>query len=297
MTQRPASAPRAARRAAAPLFAAGLLAALAACHPTDADKAALAAGTKVDVISDTELGEVMLNLADSDAAVEYYRRALGRDPEKRELQRGYALALARDGQNAEAALAFENLLKGGAIDEADRVTYARVLAHLDRWDEAGATLDALPQGYATAPQMQLRGMIADHRGDWPSADAAYQAALGLTAQPASIHNNIGVSMMSRGDMKAAEAAFQEALRYDSSLFSAKNNLALSYALQKQYRLPLVPMSEEERAVLLHNIAVVALRQGDKKTAITLLERAVATHPRHWPPAADKLAALRAEGGA
>ena len=99
-------------------------------------------------------------------------------------------------------------------------------------------------------------------------------------------------MMARGDMKAAEDAFRQALIHDPRLFEAKNNLALSYALQRQYRLPVISLTDEERAVLLHNIALVALRQGDEKVALGLLQQAVKIHPRRWAPAADKLAVLQ-----
>jgi Tfp pilus assembly protein PilF len=100
-----------------------------------------------------------------------------------------------------------------------------------------------------------------------------------------------VSKLARGDMKGAETAFREALIHDPRLFEAKNNLAPSYALQREYRLPVISLSEEERAILLHNIALVALCQGDDQVALGLLQQSVKVHPRRWAPAADKLATL------
>jgi Tfp pilus assembly protein PilF len=97
--------------------------------------------------------------------------------------------------------------------------------------------------------------------------------------------------MARGDMVSAEARFEEALVYDPDLFGAKNNLAIAYGLQRKYRVPLVTLSEEERAVILHNLGVIALRQGDREIGRGLLEQSLAVHPRHYAPAADKLAAL------
>lgn len=273
----------------------GAAALLSACEYSEAEKQALHESTQADVISESELNDVMLTLADSSSAVEYYRRALGRDPENAELKRGFAISLARDKQNAEARNVFEEIMQAESLVPEDRVLYARVLARLEDWNAAETALDALPAGYATASERVLRGVIADHHGDWIAADVAYQEALRMTAQPASIHNNIGVSMMARGDLDAAGAAFREALTNDPNLFAAKNNLGLSFALKKEYRLPTVTMSEEERALILHNMAMVALRQGDREVAVSLLERAVAIHPRHWPPAADKLETLRKEG--
>ena len=277
------------RIAAAFLAAAALV--TQGCAISEEEKAAAAAQT-VDVIAENDLNDIMLTLADSKAAVEYYRRAVGREPERVELKRGYALSLARDGQHAEARLVFEDVVAKGGAQPGDLVEYARSLAMLDDFEAADRALARLPADYRNAREEQLRGMIADHRRDWAAADAHYDAARKLTAQPAPIYNNIGVSKMARGDMQGAEDAFRQALIHDPRLFEAKNNLALSYALQKQYRLPVISLTEEERAILLHNIALVALRQGDEKVALGLLQQSVKAHPRRWAPAADKLATLQ-----
>ena len=261
------------------------------CALSQQEKAALA-NTPVNAVDENDLNDIMLTLADSPAAVEYYRRALGREPERLDLKRGYALSLARDGQHAEARLVFDDVIAKGAAEPTDLVVYGRTLAMLEDFEAASAALDRLPPAYRTSRERQLRGMVADHRRDWPAADGYYGEARRLTAQPAPIYNNIGVSMLARGDMQGAEDAFRQALIHDPRMFEAKNNLTLSYALQKQYRLPVISMTEEERAVLLHNIALVALRQGDEAVALGLLQQAVKVHPRRWAPAADKLAALQ-----
>jgi Flp pilus assembly protein TadD len=276
------------RIAAAVMLAGAFLA--QGCSISEEEKAAAAAQT-IDVIDENDLNDVMLTLADSEAAVEYYRRAVGRSPDRVDLRRGYALSLARDGQHAEARLVFEDVVAKDGAQPSDLVEYARSLAMLEDFEAADAALAKLPSNYRDSREEQLRGMIADHRRDWAAADVHYEAARNLTAQPAPIYNNIGVSMMARGDMKGAEKAFREALIHNPRLFEAKNNLALSYALQRQYRLPVISLNEEERAVLLHNIALVALRQGDETVALGLLQQSVKTHPRRWPPAADKLATL------
>ncbi|MFT4793400.1 MAG: Flp pilus assembly protein TadD [Paracoccaceae bacterium] len=273
--------------------AAVLIGALAVqgCAISEEEKAA-AANQTIDVIDENDLNDIMLTLADSEAAVEYYRRAVGREPARVDLRRGYALSLARDGQHAEARLVFEDVVSKGGAQPGDLVEYARTLAMLDDFEAADVALSRLPSGYRNTREEQLRGMIADHRSDWAAADIHYEAARKLTAQPAPIYNNIGVSKMARGDMKGAATAFREALIHDPRMFEAKNNLALSYALQREYRLPVISLTEEERAILLHNIALVALRQGDEAVGLGLLQQSVKSHPRRWAPAADKLATLQ-----
>ena len=58
-------------------------------------------------------------------------------------------------------------------------------------------------------------------------------------------------------------------------------------------MPLVSLSEEERAMLLHNVGVIALRRGDTSQAKGLFTMAVEAHPRFYPAASEKLAALEA----
>ncbi|MGG7566683.1 tetratricopeptide repeat protein [Rhodovulum sp. DZ06] len=291
-------APAPARGAA--LFAA--LLALAACEQpggVGADPAGPGDGpgsVQLDPVTENNLSEVMLTLADSAASVDYFRRALGRDPTNVSLRQGYARALVRDRQNAEAVQVFDGLAADGAITSEGRVLLAASQARLNDWDKAEAALNALPAGFTSMREQQLRGMIADQRQDWPAADVHYEMARQMAPNPAPILNNIGVSLLARGDYPAAETAFRDALDHDATLFEAKNNLALSFALRRRYTLPVLALTEEERAILLHNVAMVALRQGDREVAINLLERSVETHPRHWGPAADKLAALKAAKG-
>jgi Flp pilus assembly protein TadD len=115
----------------------------------------------------------------------------------------------------------------------------------------------------------------------------------LSPEPAALLNNWGVSEMARGDLNAAQKTFEQAVSYDSTLFSAKNNLAIARGLQGHYTLPLVPLKDKERAVLLNNLGIIAMRKGDEKTARGLFAAAVDADPQHYAGAADKLAALEA----
>ncbi|MFO7854926.1 MAG: tetratricopeptide repeat protein [Paracoccaceae bacterium] len=247
----------------------------------------------VNPLDQDSLNDLMLTVAGADEAVSYFRQALAQNPEDAELRRGYARALDRNGQYGESRLVWRRLIDSGEATRRDRVDYAFVLARLDLWDEVEEQLSLLPPGQETSRQLLVRAFLADQRGDWDAADAAYARAREISPEPASVVNNWGVSEMARGDMAAAEARFEEAVALDPRLFGAKNNLAIAYGLQRKYRVPLVTLAEVERAIVLHNLGVVALRQGDREIGRDLLEQSLAAHPRHYAPAADKLAALGA----
>ncbi|GIX13973.1 MAG: hypothetical protein KatS3mg118_1932 [Paracoccaceae bacterium] len=247
----------------------------------------------LNVVDASNLNELMLTVADPEQAVAYFRNALAAEPDRVEFRRGYARALQRADQHAEAALVYAKLIEDGLANTEDRIGYAEALARNNAWEEVEAQLAQLPEMPSSYRMNMLRAMAADQRGDWAAADRYYEAARRLTPRPARALNNWGVSKMSRGDLEAAEKAFLDAVTYDPKLFSAKNNLVIARGLQGKFTLPVIPMTEEEKAQLLHNLALIALRQGKEEVARSLLAEAVATHPRHFEAAVSKLAALDA----
>jgi hypothetical protein len=106
-------------------------------------------------------------------------------------------------------------------------------------------------------------------------------------------NNWGFSKLTRGDAPGAEKLFSEALTYDPSLFTAKNNLVLARAAQRKYDLPVVQMTQIERAELLYSMALAAIKQGDVSVGKGLLNQAIETHPQHFEAAARSLETLDA----
>lgn len=283
------------RRLRGPRLALALVgaAALAACatEPFDQETNPEEAEITTNVIDETGLNDLMLTVSNPEDAVLYFQRALEQEPDRADLKRGYALALARARRHASAVRVFEELGQSGAASDDTRVEHAHSLARLERWSEAENQMALVSSRVETPRRFLIDAMLADHRSDWEGADAAYEKARNLSANPATILNNWGVSRMSRGEYAAAQRSFEEAVAHNPRLFSPKNNLAVSRALQGEYRLPLVAMTEEERATMLHNIGVIALRRGDTGEARGLFTMAVETHPRYYPAAAEKLAAL------
>jgi Flp pilus assembly protein TadD len=245
----------------------------------------------VNVIDAANLNELMLTVSDPADGVAYFQNALGQNPNRLDLRRGYALSLSRARRHAEAARVFEELSQTSAADDILRIEYAHTLARLERWDEAEEQMILVSPERDTARRYIIVAMLADQRNQWDQSDRAYEQARLLSTNPANVLNNWGVSQLSRGDNAQAQRTFEEAIAFNPALFNAKNNLAVSRALQGDYRLPIVTLTEVERATLLHNIAVIALRRCDREHAKGLLTMALEAHPRHYTAAAEKLAAL------
>jgi hypothetical protein len=106
-----------------------------------------------------------------------------------------------------------------------------------------------------------------------------------------VFNNWGFSKLTRGDYPGAERLFLDALRYEPDLFTAKNNLVMARGAQRNYDLPVIAMTQTERAQLLYTLALTAIKQNDLTIGRGLLREAVDTHPQHFEEAVRALRAL------
>lgn len=263
--------------------------ALAACGATTVSNKQDPLGQ--NVIDDAGLTDLLLTAGDPEYSVNYFSTSLAKEPGRADLRRGLAISLNRAKRHPESARVFEELIALGQAEPSDQLAYGFVAVRLGKWDDVAAVDASLPPGLNTSRRHLLSAMVADHLEQWDAADAAYARAETLATNPADVLNNWGVSQMSRGDLRKAGQAFERALSFNSRLFSAKNNLAISRGLQGDYNLPLVPMTETEKATLLNNLGLIATRRGDVRQARGLFAAAVDTHPQHYASASDRLAAL------
>lgn len=246
----------------------------------------------LDVIEATQQTDIMLTLAEPGEAVNYFRRKMAEKPDEPKYVRGLAISLNRAQKPEEAALVYDKLLKSGKGKDGDRLQYAETLIKTGAIEDAEIQLDAIPPTVETYKRYLLEAIVADNNKEWKKSDSFYETARGLTTRPAPVLNNWGMSKLARGDFESASNLFQEAITFDPEMFSAKNNLVTARARKKNYRLPVIPMSETEEAQLLYNSGIIAVRQGDVDIARGLFELAVETHPQHFPEAASAFNSLQ-----
>lgn len=269
--------------------------AVSACQSTS-DAEVERALKNVNAIDEAGLGDLMLSAASPEESVAYFRRTLADNPDRIDVMRGLAKSLVRAKRPSEAAAVWARVMEHPQATNEDRVDYADALIRAGDWARAKQVLDSVPPTYETFQRYRLEAMVADANKDWARADSFYETAVGLTTQPASVLNNWGFSKLSRGDFRAAERLFAETLTYDPTLFTAKNNLVMARGAQRNYTLPLIQMTQVERAELLYTLALTAIKQGDVATGRSLLEEAVETHPQYFEAAVRALETLD-RGGA
>ncbi|MCF6306073.1 MAG: tetratricopeptide repeat protein [Rhodobacteraceae bacterium] len=245
----------------------------------------------MNVIDASDMNDIMLNFADPNEAVIYFETALNNEPDRLDFKRGLAKSLMNARRHAEAVLVYEQIEAAGNANNEDRLDMADAYIRGGGWDEAQAQLNAIPPTYETYDRYRLEAIVADHNQQWEKADSFYDIARGLTTRPASVLNNWGFSKRIRGDNQGAAELFREALRSDPNLTTAKTNLVIVRALDGNYRLPVIPMNEPERAVLLFEIARIAIQRRDCDVAAGLMQEAIDTHPQHFEAAVAALEAL------
>lgn len=264
---------------------------VAGCAEKDANATVERAFKDVNVVDENNLNEVMLTVADPNEAVSYFERATGEDPDRIDHQRGLALSLIRAKRVTAGVGAWKKVTEMPGATPDDAVEYADALIRSGDWANAEKVLDGVPPTHETFKRYRLEAIVADSNKEWKKADSFYEIAAGLTTTPGSVMNNWGYSKLTRGDFAEAERLFSDALRQDSTLFTAKNNLVLARAAQRDYTLPVVPMTQTERAQLLHTMALSAIKRGDVETGKGLLREAIDTHPQHFEAAVRSLRAL------
>ncbi len=242
-------------------------------------------------VADSNINDIFLTVADPNEAIGYFTRSLAVSPDNIALQRGLAGSLTRAQRPADALPAWQAVAAHPQATDDDRVELAGAYIRTNNWDQAEATLNAIPPTFETYERYRLEAVVADGNEDWARADSFYETAVGLTTTPASILNNWGFSKLTRGDYPGAERLFTDALRQDPTMFTAKNNLVLARGAQRNYDLPVIQMSQVERAQLLHTLALTAIKQNDIEIGRRLLTQAIETHPQHFEEAVRALAAL------
>ena len=90
----------------------------------------------VNVVDESNLNDVMLNVADANEAVSYFQRATGEKPDRIDLRRGLAKSLVRAKRSTEAVSAWKSVVAHEDVTNEDRVEYADALIRNNEWKRA-----------------------------------------------------------------------------------------------------------------------------------------------------------------
>jgi tetratricopeptide (TPR) repeat protein len=175
-----------------------------------------------------ELAQAYLWRNQRTEAVEWYRKALSRDPNYLPALSSMGSALRRLGQQAESLKTLERAVRIGPRDATARHELGETLREMGRIAEAVAALEEsvrLDPNFAEAYN-SLGGAKAD--------EASFRRAITLHPDYAEAHSNLARVMASKGDAGQAEYHFRQAIAINPDLANARYNFAVFLAARRRY---------------------------------------------------------------
>lgn len=137
-----------------------------------------------------------------------------------------------------------------------------------------------------------RGVVADLRRDWATADRSYERAMQLAPKEVAPINNQGWSLVLRGEWNKALASFQRAIELDPRSERIADNLELArMALAADLPKREPGESESSWAARLNDAGVAAVIMGDRTRATAAFTQALDASGTWYARAANNLQAI------
>jgi len=142
------------------------------------------------------------------------------------------------------------------------------------------------------------GRLHDQSNDWLGALDAYVKALSAAKEngqsTASVHNNMGMSLLMQDRKAEALTKFKQAVKARPDMAVYDNNLRMARTLSGQTGIALKGLSDTKIAQIYNDAGVIAQAQGDHKQAAKLYKKAIEKNPLYFKLAEENLTALGAK---
>jgi Flp pilus assembly protein TadD len=208
-----------------------------------------------------------------------------------ELDRVLADLAYASGKYPEALSRYEALLKISPGEPSLIEPAAIAALKLGKVDLASSLLSSTSRA-ASWRLWNARGVVADLKHDWETADQSYERAAQLAPREVGPINNRGWSLVLRGEWRQALTFFQRAIELDPKSVRIADNLELArmaLAAELPRREPGEP--EASWAARLNDAGIAAVIMGDKNRATAAFTQALDVSGTWYARAANNLEAL------
>jgi tetratricopeptide (TPR) repeat protein len=197
------------------------------------------------------------------------------------------------GKYLQALVAYKHLAESSSKQPGDCEKGAISALQMGRIADAGPLVDcAVVPESASWRAWNARGVLADFRQDWATADESYARARKLDPDNARVLNNQGWSMLLRGDWAGAIPLFEKAVALDGKAPRIADNLELARAaLAADLPKRRAGESDQDWAARLNDAGVAAEMLGQKKRAVAAFTQALDASPIWYDRASNNLKAL------
>jgi tetratricopeptide (TPR) repeat protein len=209
------------------------------------------------------------------------------------LERVNANLAFASGKYLQALVAYQHLAASSSKQTSDCENGAISALELGRIADAGPLVAcAVSTENASWRAWNARGVLADLKHDWATADESYARAHKLDSDNARVVNNQGWSMLLRGEWARAVPLFEQAVALDGKAQRIADNLELARsALAAELPTRRDGESDRDWAARLNDAGVAAEMLGQKKRAIAAFTQALDANPIWYDRASNNLKAL------
>ncbi len=176
-----------------------------------------------------DLGVALLKKGQVDEAIVQLQKAAVLDPYDAMAHDNLGLALRRKGMTGEALVQFQLALSIRPDDISARFNYAQALVRARRTDEAVAQYGKILESEPENIEARLRlGSVLERMGRTDEALVQFQRAVDLRPDNADAENDLGAALFSREKFAEAAVCFQKSLEIRPDSADARNNLGNAY---------------------------------------------------------------------
>lgn len=208
-------------------------------------------------------GHTLMELGFAQEALACYERALALEPHHQATLQSRARCLSTLGRHQEAALAYRNLL---ATDPSNAPNWFHLALALQQWGRVSAAIEAYRRATSIDPNyadaFKNLGVALKSLGRMNEALECYDQAIKLRPDFAETHYNRGNLLTELNRLEEAELSFREALKYRPNHLAARSNLLFSL----NYRSTLSPIDSLEEAKRYGQIVAQPLERQFNRSA-------------------------------
>lgn len=180
-----------------------------------------------------KIADESLALGNSDAAINFYDKAIADDPKNIHARSGRVEALINIGK---LDMATQDINIGLKINpKCESLIYSKGKIYLLRGNvnQACKIFQSLPKNFKA---LNALGTIYDAERDHKTAQEYYKKAIEINDQYADAYSNLGLSIvLSGGDMVEGIEYLERSMTLPGASQMQKNNLALAYGLNEDYQ--------------------------------------------------------------
>jgi len=232
------------------------------------------------------LGKISLQEGDSQASIQYFKKATHINPKSEHHIINYGIALHKNSMPEKAALIFSKFLRKHPNNLQVHIELATINLNLGKFKKAIINLKVAEKVFPTSPDVQsILGIALQYIEEFEAAENAYRKAISLGAINADTHSNLGSIYLRQNKLKIALLEFKKAIKINPNHSRSYRNIGHELTRTGQYdeslfylekTISLASNDVDSVCKLTHALSIL----GKRNESVAICEQALKTNPQH-----------------